>query len=294
MTSELTNRTWKSWIEITRSRCHLHFELDGGSLDSHVAIGRNAGRHTAARIAEDLSFVPSAILEVGSSVGFNCLALAERFPTARVVGVEPDREACMVAAAMAADCGNENTEFVQGVGECLPFPDASFDWIVCHTVIEHVKDVDACISEMARVLKHGGCLHLDAPNYLWPWEPHLRIIMPPLCPKSLMRFLARLQGAGANVEYASHLKLVYPAWIERCFSCHNLRWVNRVEKKLRMAAAGEHQQIAAYGRAAKLLAILQLFGLASWLIGGLLRARLYPSLLYTACKQSNDTSDVSS
>lgn len=290
MISVAATQAWERWITVTRSRCHLHFEIDGGHLDRHVAVGRDVSRRTAARVADDLHGAPATILEVGSSVGFNCLALAELFPVARVVGIEPDGEACVVATAMAADFGNQNVEFVQGVGERLPFPDESFDWIVCHTVIEHVNDVDACIAEMARVLRPGSCLHLDAPNYLWPWEPHLRIMMPPLCPKPLMRLLAWMQGAGAHVSYIEHLKLVHPAWIERCFARHDLHWVNRIESKLRLAATGESRHIAAYGRAARFLAILQSFGLARWVIGVLLRLRFYPSLLYTACKHSGGTS----
>ena len=238
MISAVTTQAWEHWITVTRSRCHLRFEIEGGSLESHVASGRDVSRRTADRVAGDLTGPPDAILEVGCSVGFNCLALADRFPDARVIGIEPDGEACAVATAMSNDFGIANVQFIQGVGECLPFPDESFDWIVCHTVIEHVNDVDACIAEMARVLRPGGCLHLEAPNYMWPWEPHLRIVVPPLCPKPLMRLLARLQGAVAYVDYAEHLKLVHPAWIERRFSLHGLCWTNRVESNLRLAASG--------------------------------------------------------
>lgn len=292
MISSKTIGAWEKWINVTRSRCHLHFDLDGGSLDSHVRIGRDVGRNTAARIVGDLPRPPSAILEVGSSVGFNCLALSERFPDACIIGIEPDGEACEVAAAMAVDFRATKTRFIEGVGECLPFPDASFDWIVCHTVIEHVNDVDACIAEMARVLRPGGYIHLDAPNYLWPWEPHLRIVMPPLCPKPLLRILTRLQGAGAHVAYAGHLKMVHPAWVERCFRRHGLRWTNRVESKLLLAASGERSHIAAYGRAARFLSVLNSIGLARWTIRFLLLARLYPSLLYTACKPNIETSGI--
>lgn len=294
MISEATNKAWDHWIAVTRTRCHLHFELDGGSLESHVTIGMEAGRRTASRVAADIQGQPAAILEVGSSVGFNCLALAERFPNARVLGIEPDAEACAVATAMADDFGIVNVEFIEGVGECLPFPDGSIDWIVCHTVIEHVNNVDSCIAEMARILSTGGALHLDAPNYIFPWEPHLRIVMPPLCPKPLMRLLARLQGAGDNVSYAEHLKLVHPAWIERCFEFNGLRWVNRVESKLRLAATGHNEHIAAFGRAAKLLAMFQSIGLAGWLITILLRLRIYPSILYTAFKSTDGKSGCSS
>jgi len=288
MISSNTIGAWEKWINVTRSRCHLHFDLDGGSLDSHVKIGLEAGRKTAARIVGDFPRPLSSVLEVGSSVGFNCLALSERFPDVSIIGIEPDGEACEVAAAMSLDFGAANARFVEGVGECLPFPDASFDLIVCHTVIEHVNDVDTCIAEMARVLRPGGCLHLDAPNYLWPWEPHLRIVIPPLCPKPLLRVLAKLQGAGTHADYANHLKMVYPDWVERCFKRHGLRWTNRVESKMLLAASGDRSQIVAYGRAASILAILQSIGLARLAISILLRTGLYPSILYTACKRISD------
>ena len=194
---------------------------------------------------------------------------------------------------MAADFDNKNAEFVQGFGERMPFPDETFDWIICHTVIEHVDDVNACIAEMVRLLRPGGYIHLEAPNYLWPWEPHLGIAMPPLCPKPLMRLLARMQGAGADVHYAEHLKLVHPGWLERCFTQHGLHVTNRVEEKLRMAASGDRRHVVAYGRAARLLTILQSVGLARWVIGSLLYFGVYPSLLYTACKQSSNTSELS-
>jgi len=279
-----TSRLWAIWIEVTRSRCHLHFEIEQDDLHRHVAIGREVGRRCAERVAGDLPAAPQVILEIGSSVGFNGLGLAERYPAAQVIGIEPDGQACAVARAMAQDFKLDNARFLQGVGEHLPLADASVDWIICHTVIEHVDDVDACIAEMARVLRPGGCVHLDAPNYLWPWEPHLRIAMPPLCPKPLMRLLARLQGAAGNVEYAEHLKLVHPAWIEQAFARNGLLWTNRVAEKFKRAAEGERGAVVAHGRAARLLASLQAVGLARPLIGVLLALRCYPSLLYTARK----------
>lgn len=289
MISEIATRAWTEWIKVTRARCHLHFEMDGGNLSEHVRIGREVGLGCARTVAGDLASVPEAILEVGSSVGFNCLGLAERNPWSKVVGIEPDGEACDVATAMAADFGLSNAYFINGVGERLPFPDESFDWIVCHTVIEHVGDVDACIREMARVLRPGGYLHLDAPNYIWPWEPHLRVLMPPLCPKPLLRILARAQGAAANVDYADHLKFVHPAWIERCFRRFGLTWVNRVEEKLRRAAMGNREDVVAHRKAAMFLHMLQLAGLADLLIRMLIGLRLYPSLLYTARKPLPDS-----
>jgi len=46
----------------------------------------------------------------------------------------------------------------------LPFPDASFDAVVCIRVIHHFQDPRPAIAEMARVLRPGGTLVLEAAN----------------------------------------------------------------------------------------------------------------------------------
>lgn len=50
----------------------------------------------------------------------------------------------------------------------LPFPDESFDVIICNHVLEHVGDDLAALSEMCRTLRPGGCAVLQTPysNFL--------------------------------------------------------------------------------------------------------------------------------
>lgn len=279
-----TQASWEEWIAITRSRCHLHFVVEGGTLATHIAAGMETGRSCAARVESEISIQPCSILEIGSSVGFNCFGLALHYPAARVVGIEPDAEAVELARQMARDFGINNVEFVTGVAEALPFPDASFDLIVCHTVIEHVQNVDKSLTEMARVLSEGGQLHLEAPNYIWPEEPHVQIIMPPLCPKPLMRLLGKLQGKSADIDYVGHLQLVHPGWIERNFRQIGLTWINLVEQKLRRASEGDSSQIVAYRRAANLLSLFRKMRLDGLFIRLILACSMYPSLIYTATK----------
>jgi ubiquinone/menaquinone biosynthesis C-methylase UbiE len=48
--------------------------------------------------------------------------------------------------------------------ESIPFPDASFDFVVCIEVLRYLPNSAQCIHEMARVLKPGGvCLTTAAP-----------------------------------------------------------------------------------------------------------------------------------
>jgi len=54
-----------------------------------------------------------------------------------------------------------------GNGERLPFPDATFDRIICSEVLEHVPDPDLVLAEIARLLKPGGIFVASVPRY-WP------------------------------------------------------------------------------------------------------------------------------
>lgn len=49
----------------------------------------------------------------------------------------------------------------------LPFPDASFDRIICSEVLEHVPDPDAVLAEISRILKPDGLFIASVPRY-WP------------------------------------------------------------------------------------------------------------------------------
>lgn len=51
--------------------------------------------------------------------------------------------------------------------EALPFRDDFFDVVICSEVLEHVVDVEACLSELYRVLKPEGIAMISVPRF-WP------------------------------------------------------------------------------------------------------------------------------
>ena len=59
-----------------------------------------------------------------------------------------------------------------GVGEYLPFVDASLDVVFLHEVLEHVDDDAATMGEANRVLRPGGHIVIYVPNRLYFFETH--------------------------------------------------------------------------------------------------------------------------
>lgn len=105
------------------------------------------------------------VLVDGCGVGAYLARLA---PDARrIVGLDIELERTFEARAKATRAG-----LVCGAGEWLPFPDASFDFLLSHEVLEHVQDDAAAIREMVRVLRPGGRLALFCPNRGYPFETH--------------------------------------------------------------------------------------------------------------------------
>jgi ubiquinone/menaquinone biosynthesis C-methylase UbiE/glycosyltransferase involved in cell wall biosynthesis len=53
-------------------------------------------------------------------------------------------------------CDPDRARFVMGEGTYLPFPDESFDGIICMNALHHMPDYRATLAEMWRVLRPGG------------------------------------------------------------------------------------------------------------------------------------------
>jgi ubiquinone/menaquinone biosynthesis C-methylase UbiE len=102
-------------------------------------------------------------LDVGTGAGALALALA---PLVReVVGLDPVPELLELARARAAP----NTEFVEGDGTALTYPDGAFDLAGTHRTLHHVGRPDLVVAELARVTRPGG--HVLVVDQLAPADP---------------------------------------------------------------------------------------------------------------------------
>ena len=96
------------------------------------------------------------VLELGIGGGLN-LAFYDATRVNSVTGVDPS-EGLRAKAAAAPRSAGLRVEILDGVGEALPFEDASFDTAVCTFTLCSVESPEATLLEARRVLKPGGRL----------------------------------------------------------------------------------------------------------------------------------------
>ncbi|MGH4023253.1 MAG: methyltransferase domain-containing protein [Pseudonocardiaceae bacterium] len=117
------------------------------------------------------------VLDVGCGPGTITVDLARRVAPGRVLGVEPVEEPLAHARAAAREAGVDNVEFALGDVYALDAPDATFDVVHAHQVLQHLRDPVAALREMVRVTRPGGVVAARDGDYAgmmwWPADPRL-------------------------------------------------------------------------------------------------------------------------
>jgi SAM-dependent methyltransferase len=103
------------------------------------------------------------VLENGCGVGMYLQHLLPHVGS--IIGLEYDLVRAREAHAHAP-------QLINGASEELPFINSSFDVILSHEMLEHVRDDRRSVEEMVRALKPGGVMLLFVPNLGYPFETH--------------------------------------------------------------------------------------------------------------------------
>ncbi len=121
--------------------------------DEAVLASMGCGNPTAVAELRD----GEVVLDLGSGGGIDVLLSARRVgPTGRAIGLDMTQEMLDLARANAREAGATNVEFVQGLIEDIPLPEASVDVVISNCVINLSTDKPTAIAEIARVLRPGG------------------------------------------------------------------------------------------------------------------------------------------
>lgn len=112
------------------------------------------------------------LLDLGCGPGTITLDLARRVAPGQVVGVDREEQPLHEARATAADRGVDNVGFEIGDAYRLDYPDASFDIVHAHQLLQHLSDPVAALVEMRRLCKPGGYVAArDADYQAMTWYP---------------------------------------------------------------------------------------------------------------------------
>ena len=104
------------------------------------------------------------ILEIGCGTGHN-LEMLGKF--GRVDALEVDETARAFAAKRL---GRE--VFESPLPELIGIPRAHYDLVAAFDVIEHIRDDEAAIRSIARLLRSGGKFLVTVPAHQWMWSAH--------------------------------------------------------------------------------------------------------------------------
>ena len=131
------------------------------------------------------------VLELGCGGGIN-MEFYDRSQVTRLAGIDPSPKLLDMTRAVAAARGIE-ADIRGGVGEAMPFADASFDTVVTTFTLCSVDDAAAVLGEIRRVLRPGGtALFLE-------------------------------HGAAPDADVAKWQRRIEPVWIRIGGNCHLTR-----------------------------------------------------------------------
>jgi 2-polyprenyl-3-methyl-5-hydroxy-6-metoxy-1,4-benzoquinol methylase len=162
------------------------------------------------------------LLDIGCATGEYLAYLRGLGWETRGIEFDPD------AAAQARD--SLRLDVITGTAEsALPeLPSDYFDVVTMWHVLEHLNDPHAVLTEVRRVLKPGGELLIEVPNYQSAWSTLLRGDWFPLeypyhqhhfTPRTLRRLLnetgfqvSRMKGQAAPAETTWSLHMLWHRW----------------------------------------------------------------------------------
>jgi len=184
------------------------------------------------------------MLDVGCGEGRHIFGVMQDYPDMRCIGLDMDKDSLNKAEEgyeYFESISNVGVNFLKGSAYSLPFPNNSFDLIVCSEVLEHLHEYNDAVREIHRVLKPGGKFYASVPAS-WPekicWrlskdyqnQPggHLRIF-------NQKELVSEIKNAGFKFLSSEKFHSIHsPYWWLRClfWKSQETNFLVKIYKKL--------------------------------------------------------------
>ena len=176
---------------------------------------------------------PERILDIGCGTGALAAKLAQRYPGAKVVGLDLSGPSIETARERHAETGN--LEFV--AADLLQYPvEAPFDAVVGDSVLHLIEAEDRdLLQKLDETLADGGALLVSMPyvcginDFLNGIRRVLAALRNPLLDGLIFRLLLLLYGRKLEREVIRE-RVPYAYWLP--FRSHGKGWRNRVEAEV--------------------------------------------------------------
>lgn len=213
------------------------------------------------------------VLEIGSGFGTNLIAWTKGW-SIDGYGVEPGSEGfdsgLRASRLLLAANGLDPSRIVNAGGEQLPFGDESFDVVYSSNVLEHTEDPERVVREALRVLRRGGILHMEMPNFLSYFEGHYMMLQPPILARWMLPAWVRL--CGRDPAFARTLNTwINPVWCKavaaRAGAPNDVTVLSLGDDVFldRLSRAFTFETKAVSGKLGPLLAVLRVLNLGNWI-----------------------------
>jgi SAM-dependent methyltransferase len=235
------------------------------------------------------------LLEVGSGFGTNLATWIKKYDLDGY-GTERDTEgfasSFKASRELFAANGINPDRIIRVTDDALPFEDASFDVVYSGNVLEHTEDPLMVLREAVRVLRPGGILHVEVPNYLSYFEGHYMVPQPPVIWRWVLPAWVRLLGRNPAFAYTMRTE-INPIWCRRA-----VRQINK-EYPVQLLSLGaeifldrltqpfqfEMERTAA--RLGKLMRVFQRLNLGNWIGRLIVSAQGYYPIYLTVRRKAN-------
>jgi ubiquinone/menaquinone biosynthesis C-methylase UbiE len=120
--------------------------------ESQLRPAYDAAHRAVLHLVTRVGMRPRRVLDVGCGTARLPRAVADRFPDAAVIGLDPSGPMLSVASE------DRRLGLLRGAAETLPFADDCFDLVVSTAAFRHWSDPAGAMTEIARVMAPDGLL----------------------------------------------------------------------------------------------------------------------------------------